>query len=151
MKVFTLQHIDRNKNEKADALAKAAARRDLMPSDVFLHMIETPAVRDLEGLRITKDPVGQRIVNLIMTKDGRGPITLYLQGHYQPTYQAEAKRLKYRSHGFTIIEGQLHRKGISQPLTKCMTDIKGRELLLKVHNGVYSCHLGPKALAAKVM
>jgi ribonuclease HI len=44
-KGFTLQHVDRNKNEEADALAKAAAKGEGLPSDVFYHVINTLAVR----------------------------------------------------------------------------------------------------------
>jgi ribonuclease HI len=48
-KGFTLQHVDRAKNEEADALAKTAARGEALPSDVFYHVIGTPAVRSPEG------------------------------------------------------------------------------------------------------
>jgi ribonuclease HI len=41
-KGFTLHHVDRAKNEEADALAKAAARGEVLPSDVFYHVIGTP-------------------------------------------------------------------------------------------------------------
>jgi ribonuclease HI len=68
-KGFTLQHVDRAKNEEADALAKAAARGESLPSDVFYHVIGTPTVRSPEGLQITNDSEGHRIVNLIMTED----------------------------------------------------------------------------------
>jgi hypothetical protein len=95
-KGFTIQHINRNKNEEADSLAKAAVRVDPMPSDVFFQVIETPVIRE---------PNGHKVVSLIMTKDWRAPITLYLQGHYHPTDRANAKRMNYRSHGFTIIKG----------------------------------------------
>jgi ribonuclease HI len=91
-KGFTLHHKDRNKNEEADMLAKAAAKGKPLPSDVFI------------------------IVNLIMTEDRRAPMTLYLQGHSHPTDQAEAKRLKHRSRDFVVIDGQLYKKGISQPM-----------------------------------
>jgi hypothetical protein len=65
-------------------IAKSAAKGDSIHSGVLFHMIGTPAMRNPEGLQITDDPKGQRIVNLIMTKDWRAPITLYLQGHYHP-------------------------------------------------------------------
>jgi hypothetical protein len=68
-KGFTLHHVDRAKNEEADALAKAAARGKALPSDVFYHIIGTPAVRSPEDLQITNDTEGHRIVNLIMTED----------------------------------------------------------------------------------
>jgi ribonuclease HI len=68
-KGFTLQHVDHARNEEADALAKGAARGETLPSDVFYHVIGTPAVRNPEGLQVTDDAEGHRIVNLIMTED----------------------------------------------------------------------------------
>jgi hypothetical protein len=68
-KGFTLQHVDRNKNEEVDALAKAAAKAKALPSDVFYHVIGTPFVSNPEGLQIIQNTKGHRIVNLIMAKD----------------------------------------------------------------------------------
>jgi hypothetical protein len=76
-KGFTLQHVDHTRNEEADALAKAAARGETLPSDLFYHVIGTPAVHNPEGLQVTNDAEGHRIVNIIMTKDWRAPITLF--------------------------------------------------------------------------
>jgi ribonuclease HI len=72
-KGFTLQHVERNKNEEVDALGKAAAKGKALPSDVFYHVIGTPAVRNPEGLQITQDAEGHRIVNLIMAEDWWAP------------------------------------------------------------------------------
>ena len=49
-KGFTLQHVERNKNEETDALAKAAVKGEALPFDVFYHVISTPVVRNPEGL-----------------------------------------------------------------------------------------------------
>jgi ribonuclease HI len=114
-KGFTLQHVDRARNEEADALAKAAARGEALPSDVLYHVIGTPVVRSLEGLQITNDAEGHHIVNLIMTEDWRAPITLFLQGYYHPSDVNEAKHLKRRSQDFALIEGQLYKKGSVNP------------------------------------
>jgi hypothetical protein len=43
-KGIILQHIERNKNEEADTLAKATAKGEPLPSDVFYHIVSTPAV-----------------------------------------------------------------------------------------------------------
>jgi ribonuclease HI len=150
-KGFTLQHVDRAKNEEANALAKAAARGEALPSDIFYHVIGTPAVRSPEGLQITNDREGHRIVNLIMTENWRAPITLFLQGYYHPTDINEAKRLKHQSQDFALIEGQLYKKGISQPMVKCVTKIEGVQILREVHSGTCGSHAGPRALAAKVI
>jgi hypothetical protein len=150
-KGFTLQHVVQAKNEEADALAKAAARGEVLPSDVFYHVIGTPVVRTPEGLQITNDIEGHRIVNLIMTEDWRAPITLFLQGYYHPSDVNEAKRLKHQRRDFTIIEGQLYKEGVSQPMLKCVTEIEGIQILREVHSGTCGSHSGPRALAAKVI
>jgi ribonuclease HI len=94
-KGFTLQHVDHARNEEVNALAKAAAKGEALPYDVFYHVVGAPAVRNPEGLQITNDAEGHRLVNLIMTEYWRAPITLYLQGHYHPSDVNEAKRLKH--------------------------------------------------------
>ena len=43
-KGFTLQHVERNKNEEADTLTKVATKGEALPSNVFYHIIGTPAV-----------------------------------------------------------------------------------------------------------
>jgi hypothetical protein len=113
-----LQHIEWNKNEEVDMLAKVAAKGDPLPSDMCFHTIGTPDVRNPEGLQITQNSDGHRIVHLIMTEDWFATITLYLQGHYHPSDQSEAKRLKHRSQDFTVIDEQLYKKGVSQPILK---------------------------------
>jgi ribonuclease HI len=115
-KGFTLQHVDRAKNEEADALAKAAARGEALPFDVFYHVI-----------------------------------TLFLQGYYHSSDINEAKRLKHRSRDFALIEGQLYKKGVSQPMLKCVTETEGVQILREVHSGTCGSHAGPRALAAKVI
>jgi ribonuclease HI len=149
-KGFTLQHVDCAMNEEADALAKAATRGEALPSDVFYHVIGTPAVRNPEGLQITNDAEGHHIVNLIMTEYWRAPITLFLQGYYLPSDINEAKSLKHRSRDFTLIEGQLY-KGVSQPMLKCVTEAEGIQIPREVHIGTCGSHSGPRALAAKVI
>jgi ribonuclease HI len=104
-KGFTLQDVERNKNKEADILAKAAAKGEALPSDVFYHVISTPAIRNPEGLQIMQDVDGHRIINLIMAEGWRALITLYLQGHYHPSDRNKAKRLQHRSRDFAIVEG----------------------------------------------
>jgi hypothetical protein len=124
----------------ADTLAKAASKGEPLPSDVFSHIVDTLAVRNPEGLQITQDTHGHRIVYLIMAEDWREPITLYLQGHYDPSDQSEAKRLKHRSRDFGIVIRHLYKKGISQPMLKCITEAEGIELLREVHR-VFTDHI----------
>lgn len=52
---------------------------------------------------------------------------------------------------FTIIQGQLYKKGPNQPLLKCTTEFEGIELLKEIHKGVWGSHSSPRALTAKGM
>ena len=76
---------------------------------------------------------------------------MYLQGHYHPSDINEAKRLKHRSRDFVLVGGQLYKKGISQPMLKCITETEGIEILREVHSGTCGSDSGPRALAAKVI
>jgi hypothetical protein len=50
-----------------------------------------------------------------------------------------------------LIEGQLYKKGINQPMLKCITETEGIKILHEVHSGTYGSHSGPRALAARVI
>jgi hypothetical protein len=86
-----------------------------------------------------------------MTEDWRAPITLFLQGYYHPTDINEANHLKHRSRDFALIDGQLYKKGVSQPMLKCVTETEGVQILREVHSGTCGSHVGPRVLAAKVI
>jgi hypothetical protein len=54
---FSVKHIDKNKNTKADELAKMAARKIALPRDVFFQRIEDSSVKTIE--------LESRMVNVI--------------------------------------------------------------------------------------
>lgn len=86
-------------------LMKTVTRGEPLPSVVFYEVTEIPF--------IGQPNEGHKTVIIIMHKGWRAPIMLYLQGHYNPINKFEASRLKYRSHDYTIIYGNLYKKGIS--------------------------------------
>jgi ribonuclease HI len=47
-KGFITEHIKRAKNTKGDELAKATARKAVLPPDVFFHVIEDPSIKTVE-------------------------------------------------------------------------------------------------------
>jgi hypothetical protein len=60
-KGFTIEYIDRNKNSKADELAKATARNTPLPADVFLQVISNACIKTIES-----EP---RVINVIQGED----------------------------------------------------------------------------------
>jgi hypothetical protein len=47
-KGFTVEHIERAKNTEEDELAKAAARKVVLPPDVLFEVIKDPSVKIVE-------------------------------------------------------------------------------------------------------
>jgi hypothetical protein len=45
-KVYSVQHIPRDDNNKIDKLVKAAARNQEMPPDVFFEIIKEPSIKE---------------------------------------------------------------------------------------------------------
>jgi ribonuclease HI len=57
LKRFTVEYVERTKNIEADELAKAAARKIVLPPDMFFQIIKDPSVKIVE--------LKPRMVNII--------------------------------------------------------------------------------------
>ena len=94
-KGFTAIHIPRSQNDEADKLAKAAARKEPLPPDVFYEKITKPSTK----------PEKAKQINAIGSEDWRSLIMSYLQGHFKPADEKEEKRMFQRARSYTLIEG----------------------------------------------
>jgi hypothetical protein len=74
-KGFMVEYIERNKNTKADDLAKAVARNILMPAVIFFEVLEDASVKT-----VLPEP---RLINIIKGEDWRAPIMAYLHHYYE--------------------------------------------------------------------
>jgi hypothetical protein len=140
-KGYSVQHIPRDDNNEADKLAKAAARNQELPPDVFFEIIREPSIKESRP----------KNVNAVETHDWRAEIMAYLRGHYEPQDELEEKRLKQRALGYTVVNGELYKSGVTEPWLRCITFEKGLELLKEIHSGFCGVHIGTRALAGKAI
>ncbi|XP_073152821.1 uncharacterized protein [Henckelia pumila] len=75
----------------------------------------------------------------------------YLKQEKLPANQVEARKLRVRSARFTIIDGELYKRGFSSPYLKCLTPAKGNYVLREIHEGISGNHLAGRALAGKAL
>ena len=136
---FTIIHIPCAQNDEADRLAKATARKQQLPPDVFYEKISTPSTRQKKESRI----------NAIFSEDWRAPIMAYLRGHYEPSDKAEEKRLSQKARGYVISQGELYKTGVVTHWLKCIPVTQGIELLKEIHAGICGSHISIRPLAAK--
>jgi hypothetical protein len=54
-----------------------------------------------------------KIVNVVGTLDWRAEIMAYLRGHYEPHDELIEKRLKQRARGYTVVNEELYKSGVT--------------------------------------
>jgi hypothetical protein len=83
-KGYSVQHIPRDDNNEADKLAKAAARNQELPPDVFFEIIREPSIKDSRA----------KIVNIVETPDWRVEIMAYMRGQTTKRVRGEKTEAK---------------------------------------------------------
>ncbi|KAI5324012.1 hypothetical protein L3X38_033085 [Prunus dulcis] len=76
-------------------------------------------------------------------------IYLYLTNGTLPEDKAQARKLRYRSARYTVINDVLYKCGYTTPYLKCLTTEQGDYVLQEIHNGVCGDHSGFRSLAYK--
>jgi hypothetical protein len=135
---FSVKNIPRGENEHADLLAKSAAQRLPLPSEVFFETIRAPSVELLERAVLTISPVH--------SEDWRTEIISFLQGNCLSDDEAYNKRTEARTRPYVIIEGELYKHEVCSPLLKCLSRAEGIELMKEIHAGL----CGSRPLLGKV-
>ena len=133
-----LSHIPRHMNDEADKLAKAASRKEQLPSDVFFEEITEHSVK----------PKKEKQVSVISAEDWRTLIMKYLRGNIELPNEKE-KKMFQRARGYVISEGELFKSGVTGPWLKCISTTEGIELLKEIHSGFCGSHIGYRQLVSK--
>ncbi|CAL2246368.1 unnamed protein product [Prunus armeniaca] len=79
------------------------------------------------------------------------PIIQFLQNQTLPADPAEARRVRYRSTRYLIINVALYKRGFSLPYLQCLTLEKGNYVLREIHEGICGNHSGACSLAQKAI
>jgi hypothetical protein len=104
-KGFIVEHIERAKNTEVDELAKAVARKAVLPPYVFFQVIEDPSVKTVK--------LDARMVNVVQGEDWQAPIMAYLHHHYEPTDNTELTRMQQRAKAYQIIGDELYKTSVT--------------------------------------
>ncbi|XP_072058250.1 uncharacterized protein [Arachis hypogaea] len=132
-----VQHVPRERNTRADLLSKLVSTKPGVGNRSFIQgMIKEPAV----ALHLTK--IGPSWMD---------PITNILENGKLPDDEKEAKALRREAAKYAIIQGQLFKKRLNQPLLKCLHPNQTDYILREVHEGCCGHHIGGKALARKLI
>ncbi|XP_057724044.1 uncharacterized protein LOC130940004 [Arachis stenosperma] len=132
-----VHHVPRERNTRADLLSKLASTK---PGEGNRSLIQG----------MTREPA----ITLHMTSLGPSwldPMTDFLVHGKLPSDQKDVAKLRKEAAKYAVIQGQLFKKGLSQPLLKCLHPDQTDYVLREVHEGCCGHHIGGKALARKLI
>ncbi|XP_072076708.1 uncharacterized protein [Arachis hypogaea] len=133
----TIQHVPRERNTRADHLSKLASTKPGAGNRSLIQgMVKEPTI----ALHLTES-----------SPSWLDPIINFLEFGKLPDDEKAAKTLRREAARYAIIQGQLFRKGLSQPLLKCLHPDQTDYVLREVHEGCCGHHIGGKALARKLI
>ncbi|CAL8132253.1 unnamed protein product [Prunus armeniaca] len=137
---YLIGQVPRSENSHADALARlASAMEQGIGRNIHIEFLDQPSTRAPLICVIDQSPTWM------------DPITQFLQNQTLPADPAEARRVRYRSARYLIINGALYRRGFSLPYLRCLTPEEGTYVLREIHEGICGNHSGARSLAHKII
>lgn len=79
------------------------------------------------------------------------PILQFLQNQTLLADSAEARRVRYHSARYLIIDGALYKRRFSLPYLRCLTPEEGNYDLWEIHEGICGNHSEVRLLAHKTI
>ncbi|CAL9011833.1 unnamed protein product, partial [Prunus brigantina] len=137
---YLISQVPRSENSHADALARlASAIEQGIGRNIHMEILDQPSTRAPLICAIDHSPTWM------------DPILQFLQNQTLPADPAEARRVRYRSARYLILNGALYKRGFSLPYLRCLTPEEGNYVLREIHGGICGSHSGARSLAHKAI
>ncbi|XP_025692867.1 uncharacterized protein [Arachis hypogaea] len=134
-----VQHVLREKNTQADLLLKLASTKSRTGNRSLIQgLVKEPTV----ALCVTRADIVPSWIDVITDFSENGKL---------PDDHKTAKALRREAAKYVIVQDQLFKRGLNQPLFKCLRPDQTDYVLREVHEGCCGHHIGGKALARKLV
>lgn len=77
------------------------------------------------------------------------PIMEFLVNGGLPAEEVEARRTQRRAKAYTIINGEMYKRSVTEVLERCVEPEEGKEMLQEIHQGECGHHASSRSLVAK--
>ncbi|KAL0319852.1 UNVERIFIED_CONTAM: Ribonuclease HI [Sesamum radiatum] len=139
---FAIEQIPRSKNEEADQLARLASSLTPLKSQSITFLSQERS--EVEGIK-------EEVLTGVASPSWKDELEAYLKTRTLPQDPKEARAIQVRASRFTLIGGELYKRGFSQPYLKCINQDKVEYVLREIHEGSCGNHSGGRALASKAL
>ncbi|XP_059292068.1 uncharacterized protein LOC132045492 [Lycium ferocissimum] len=141
-KEWVMQHVPREQNSEADALAN-------LGSSVEGEEIDLEATVRLSNTAIENGHA--EIYTMGLTWDWRNKYIDYLRDGKLPNDPKESRSLRTKAARFCLVDDQLYRRSFLGPLAKCLGPGEMEYVMREVHEGTCGNHSGAEALVRKIV
>ena len=127
-----LEHVHRDRNERADALAAVTASLPVKEM-IYLPIYYQPesSILHTQVSQVKEAP-----------PSWMDPIRLYIATGELPDDRNRAHKIQIQSVRFSLIDGQLYKQSLGGPYLKCLTPEQGQFVLAELHEGICGNHPG---------
>ncbi|XP_020220424.1 uncharacterized protein LOC109803315 [Cajanus cajan] len=135
-----VKHTLHGNNERADQLVWLASSRKPGQLRSTIHLeLSTPSVTQA---CIPIDEVPKSWMTELMN---------FIVSGTELLKPSEAKKLRTQAARYSVISGELYRRGFSTPLLKCIDPQQAEYIMREIHEGICGSHSGGRMLATKVL
>ncbi|XP_020225196.1 uncharacterized protein LOC109807079 [Cajanus cajan] len=139
---FTLNHVLREQNSRADLLSKLASTK------------KPGATRSIIQETLAQSSINEPQESVLFIQEEldswMGPYIAYLTRGELPKDKKEASLIQREAPRFVVINERLYRRGFSSPLLRCLTTSQTQRVMEEVHGSMCGSHIGGRALVYKV-
>ncbi|XP_020203755.1 uncharacterized protein LOC109789254 [Cajanus cajan] len=136
-----IKHTPRELNMKADQLARLASSKKVSHlCSMIQQELPQPSIVQTECLQVQQE-----------TPNWMTGIIEYLVTGSLPINPLEAKKMRTIAARYTLIAGELYKRGFSSPLLKCLAPDQAQYVIREIHEGICGTHSGGRTLATKVV
>ncbi|XP_020240151.1 uncharacterized protein LOC109818997 [Cajanus cajan] len=135
-----VRHTPRNCKERADQLARLASSQKSGQLRATIHL-ERPSPSVAQGcMPVDESP-----------KTWMTDILDFIVHGKEPADSSEAKKLRTQAAWYSVVSGELYRRGFFTPLLKCLEHQQANYAVCEVHEGICGSHSRGRTLATKIL
>ena len=90
-------------------------------------------------------------MNTQETTEWMKPIIQYLEHEILPKDKLKARKLKIKAAHYSMYNGELYRRSLSHPWSKCVSPEEGNYVLRKIHEGICGAHEAQNTIVRKAL
>ena len=134
---WKLEHIPKDYNKKADALAVVATSLSITKI-VFLPIYYQPNSSIITTRASQVDEVSPSRMD---------PIVQYINTGELPSKKNKAHKIQIQVARFSLVNEQLFKRSLDRPYIKCLTTEQGQYVLAELYEGICGNHLSGRTVA----